>query len=221
MALLGLFFYVLEEKGIRFDKALLKSFYFLLNLGVILSLFLSVLWFKPPLIFYILGAIGAVAQGLAFYELYLLWKPHFNKVKKRLSLHSILLLRLAAILMVTKAYMQLMSAIPYYADLAYKLKDFVIGYLHLVFLGIIIPMMLVLLKYFKLIRWSGGFLYLFYSIFAITELLIFYKAFALWLKFPLTAEYYYYLAYFSCLFPVAVGILLFNNISKAEEIKIG
>lgn len=212
IALVGVFFYILEEKGIRFDKALLKSFYFLLNTGVIFSVFLSVLWFKPPLIFYILGAIGAVAQALAFYELYLLWKPYFHTVKRKISLHSRLLLRLAAILMLFKLYMQLMSAIPYYADLANTLKDFVIGYLHLVFLGIIIPLMLVLLKYFKLIRWSSSFLYLFYSIFAITELLIFYKAFALWLKFPLTAEYYYYLAYFSCLFPVAVGILCINNL---------
>lgn len=217
MALLGLLFFVLEERGIRLNVSLLKSFYSLLNLGVILSLFLSVLWFKPPLIFYILGAIGAVAQGLAFYELYLLWKPYIPLVRRKISLHSRLLLRLAACLMGFKLYMQLMSAIPYYADLAYKLKDFVIGYLHLVFLGIIIPLMLVLLKHFKLIRWTKGFLYLFYVTFAITEILIFYKAFALWLKFPLTLEYYHILAYFSCLFPIAVGILLINNISAAKS----
>lgn len=210
LALLGLFFFVLEEKGIRFDPRLQKSFFFLLNLGIILSLFLSMLWFKPPLIFYILGAIGAVAQALAFYELYLMWKPYFPLAKKKLPKNSRLLLQMAALLMICKVYMQLMSAIPYYAELAFLLKDFVIGYLHLVFLGILIPFMLVLLRYFNLIRWSNGFLYLFYFTFAITEILIFYKAFALWLKLPFGAEYYSYLAYFSCLFPVAVAILFFD-----------
>lgn len=218
LALLGIFFYILEEKGIAFDPRRLKSFFLLLNIGIILSLFLSILWVEPPIIFYILGGIGAVAQGQSFYELYLLWKPHFSSIYKRISKQSALLLRVAAVLMAFKVYMQMMSAIPYYAKLAYQLKDFVIGYLHLVFLGVVIPLMLVLLKHFKLIRISNTFLYLFLITVAVTEILIFYKAFALWLKVPLTAEYYTYLAYISCLFPVAIGILFANNIFQKIRI---
>lgn len=218
MALIGLFFYGLEEKGVVFDPKFQKSFFFLLNVGIILTFFLSVLWFQPPLVFYVLGAIGAIAQGLAFYELYYLWKPQLFKTLRKIPAQVVFLLRLAAFLMVVKLYMQLMSAIPYYADLAYVLKDFVIGYLHLVFLGILIPLMLVLLRRYKLIRWSKGFTTLFYATFFITEALIFYKAFALWLKIPLTIEYYYLLGGFSCLFPIAVGILLWNNRKSNQEI---
>jgi len=218
LALLGIFFYILEEKGVTFDPRRLKSFFFLLNVGIILSLFLSILWVEPPIIFYILGGIGAVAQAQAFYELYMLWKPHFFSILKRVPRQSALLLRVAAVLMASKVYMQMMSAIPYYAKLAYQLKDFVIGYLHLVFLGVVIPLMLVLLKHFKLIRISNTFLYLFLITVAVTEILIFYKAFALWLKVPLTAEYYTYLAYISCLFPVAIGILFANNIFQKIRI---
>lgn len=217
LALLGIFFYILEEKGIQFDPKRLKSFFFLLNIGIILSMFLSILWIDPPIVFYILGGIGAVAQAQGFYELYLLWKPHFIHIKNKISKQTMLLLRIAAFLMAFKVYMQMMSAIPYYAKLAFLLKDFVIGYLHLVFLGIIIPLMLVLLKHFKLIKISNSFLYLFLVTVAVTEILIFYKAFALWLKIPLRADYYTYLAYISCLFPIAVGILFFDNIFQKNR----
>src|SRR5690554_4374933 len=62
LALLGIFFFLMEEKGIVFDPQKMKSFFLLLNLGVLLTMFLSMLWFVPPVWVYILGAIGAVAQ---------------------------------------------------------------------------------------------------------------------------------------------------------------
>ncbi len=81
LALLGLLFYIFEEKGIVFNPHKLKSFFLLLNFGVLFTVILSVLWFTPPPIFYILGFFGAVAQGLAFYELYFLIKEHFPILK--------------------------------------------------------------------------------------------------------------------------------------------
>ncbi len=114
--------------------------------------------------------------------------------------------------MVIKLLMQLFSAIPYIADLAYKLKDFVIGYLHLAFLGIIITTLLAFLKYFKLLVIPKYFLSFYFLAFLTTEFLIFYKAFAFWLKLPFFSFYYSLLAIFSLAFPVAITILFFKNI---------
>ncbi|QQX75823.1 MULTISPECIES: hypothetical protein [Aequorivita] len=214
IALLGVLFYVLEGKGIQFNTEKLKSFFLLLNVGVLFTVFLSFLWFVPPTAIYILGLAAAVAQLLAFYELYFLLKTHFSVLKTAVGKNAFFFLKIAGILMVSKLIMQLFSAFPYVADLAYQLKDFVIGYLHLVFLGIVITTMLAFLKYFKLITLPNSFLRLFLFAFASTELLIFYKAFALWLGLPFFSEYYLLIAILSCTFPVAVGVLFLKNLKN-------
>ncbi len=215
LALLGLLFYFFEEKGIHFNPHKLKSVFFLLNFGIIFTVFLSALWFKPPLIFYILGGIGAVAQILAFHDLYWTLKEHFLTLKKEFGNQSWLLLKIAGVLMAIKIVMQLFSAHPYMARLAFQLKDFVIGYLHLVFLGIVITTLLAFLKYFKLLHLPKTFVSIFLLAFATTEILIFYKAFVLWMGLPFFADYYIYLAVLSCLFPLAVGILFYVNVKES------
>lgn len=221
LALLGFLFYVLEEKGARFNYQKLRSFLYLFNFGVILTVCLSFLWFVPPLVFYILGAIGALAQLLAFTELYSLIREYFGLIKRTFGKQIFLLFEIAAGLMVAKLVMQVFSAHPYFATLAYHLKDFVIGYLHLVFLGIVIPTMLGFMKYFGLIRLPKSFLAFFFLSFVVTESLIFYKAIAIWLGLPFFEDYYLYLAVLSCLFPIAIGILFLGHTRIYELPKNG
>lgn len=223
MALLGILFYILEEKGIAFDSTKLKSFSWLLNTGILLSFFLSTLWFKPHGIIYIMGWIGATAQLMGFVEIFHLLFPKIVEIKRIFSSKLRLMLKIAAALMILKLVMQLMAAIPYYASLVYVLKDFIIGYLHLVFLGIIIPLMLVFLYYFKLINLSKKFIYAFIFTVAATEIIIFYKAMALWLGWPFFENYYLILALVSSLFLIVIGQLLIENLrtspnSKTSEI---
>lgn len=220
MALLGILFYILEEKGIEFDANKLKSFSWLLNTGIILSFFLSALWFKPHGIIYILGWIGATAQFMGFVELYFLLSPYKKEIKKMFSDKLRFFLTIASALLILKLFMQLMSAVPYYAAMVYVLKDFIIGYLHLVFLGIIIPIMLVFLSYFRLIQLSKKFIYSFIITVGITEIIIFYKAMALWLGWPFFENYYLLLAIVSCLFLIVIGILLTENLIKNPKSEI-
>lgn len=212
LALLGILFYIFEEMGIQFNPENLKSFFLLLNFGILFTVFLSALWFAPPIVFYILGLVGTVAQGLAFYELYFLLKKHFPILKKSFASQAFFLLKMAGSLVVVKILMQTFSAFPYIANLAFQIKDFVIGYLHLVFLGIVITTLLAFLKYFELLRLPKSFVPIFLLAFVTTELLIFYKAIALWVGLPFFQDYYIWLVVLSCLFPLAVGILFFRNL---------
>lgn len=209
--LLGILFYILEERGVQFSPQKLKSFFFLLNFGVLLTVFLSMLWFAPPIGLYVLGGIGAVAQGFAFYELYWLLREHFPVIKETFGKQALFLLTVASGLMVIKLLMQFISAHPYYANLAYQLTDFVIGFLHLVFLGVVIPVLLAFLKYYKLIRLPKSSVFIYFLAFGVTEALIFYKPIALWLGLPFFEDYYLYLAVLSCLFPIAIGILFLDH----------
>jgi len=211
-ALLGILFYFFEEKDIHFNSEKLKSFYLLLNAGVIFTVFLSVLWSLPPTVFYLLGLAGAVAQVLAFHELYLLFKNYFVILTKSLQRSAYFLLQFAGIMLLLKLLMQLFSAIPYFARIAFQFQDFVIGYLHLVFLGIVITTMLAFLKYYELIRLPKSFVVFFFLAFFSTEILIFYKAISFWLGLPFLSNYYVILACFTCFFPVAIAILFFRNL---------
>lgn len=215
IALLGVLWYIFEERGISFNLQKQQSFYLLLNWGVLLSVFLSFLWFVPPTAVYMLGLIGAVAQLMAFYEFFFLLKNRGPSLKNIFSAKTVFLLKLASILLVAKLCMQFFSAYPYFANLAFILKDFVIGYLHLVFLGIVIPALLVFLNYFRLLTIPKSFLWFFLLAFISTEGLIFYKAIAVWLGLPFFATYYVVLALFSCLFPVAVGLLFLKNLKSS------
>lgn len=214
LALLGILFFFFEERGIQFNPQKLKSFFLLLNFGIIFTVFLSALWFEPPKVFYVLGGIGAVAQILAFYDVYWIFQKHFILLKQQFGKISWLFMKIAGTLMVVKLVMQLSSSHPYFARLAYIFNDFIIGYLHLVFLGIVITTMLAFLKYFNLLQLPKSFVWLFLVAFCTTEILIFYKATALWLGLPFLADYYVYLAILSCLFPIAVGILFYSNIKS-------
>lgn len=214
LALFGVLFYILEEKGFQFDQPQLKSFFFLLNWGVILSFFLSILWVKPPLTYFILGFIGGVIQLLAFTELYQILKPRHQVIQSLFSKKTHVLIKIAVFLTGLKLAMQIISAHPYFAELAYVLKDFIIGYLHMVFLGIIIPIMLVFLYYFNLIKFSKSFIILFLITMILTEIVIYYKAIALWIGLPFFENYYVFLAVISCLFLVAIGLICVENLSK-------
>ena len=146
---------VFNIKNKKFTKKL-KSFFLLLNFGVILTVFLSFLWFVPPTVIYILGLAGAVAQLLAFFELYSLLKNHFSVLRTEFGPACFFLLKFAGALLALKILMQLFSAFPYLANLAFRLKDFVIGYLHMVFLGIVI---MATIAGMAIGGWMSGFIY--------------------------------------------------------------
>lgn len=136
-----------------------------------LTFFLSTLWTKPSFWFYVLAGLGAVAQ---FYAFVLLWGMFRNKITK-LSFSKVhhLFLKTIVILGLIKIVLQLLTALPYFANMAVNYVDFTIGYLHLTFLGIISIGLFLFMDYFSLFRISKK-SYLWYFLgFLLTEALIF------------------------------------------------
>lgn len=217
MTILSVLFYIFEKNQIHFSSHLKDKFYVYVNLGIFLSYFLSVLWTKPPLIFYILGMAGALYQLYGYYLFFKLMLPKKKKIYQLLGKQYRLIINLAALLLVFRILMQTASGLPYFAELAFQFKDFIIGYLHMVFLGILTPMLWILLEYFKVIKLSKRALILFFIAFISTETLIFYKGFALWLKLPFFSSYYQILAGLSCLFPIALGWVLWKQVKDLKR----
>lgn len=212
LSLLGIFFYLLEQANIEIDKKQFRSFFLILNLAIVLSLFLSALWVEPPVLLFILGAAGAILQVWAFVKFYKIVKPVWNNLIPQLSPLTITLLKIAGVFLGIKILMQLLTAIPYFAEVSFLYTDFVIGYLHLVFLGLISIALFSFLKSFGLIEMSRKIFWIYLAGFLLSELLIFYKGSAIWLGLPFFSEYFTVLLIVSSLIPLAIAIVLFKNL---------
>jgi len=213
LALIGILFYLIEQLPVKIDKKRFNIFFYLLNLSIILSFFLSVLWTKPPVIFYILAALGAILQVVAFLYFFRIIKSSWPGLKQKLSPNVRKLLKLSGLLLVVKILFQLISAFPYFADLAFNYKDFVIGYLHWTFLGVVSLCLLAFLEHFKLIKLNGYLISLYLFGFIFSEFLIFYNGVHLWLRWPGIPEHPLLLVIISVFIPISLGILLLKNLT--------
>jgi len=216
VTLVGMLFFVLEKHQIRFTKKEFSKFFWLLNIGVILTFFLSVLWIKPSMIFYIIAGIGGLLQIIAFSIL--TKKILQNKKPLQLSLSKIVqsILIFVSILFFLKLIVQFIGAFPSIANAVSSNIDFVIGYIHWIFLGIISCSLFAFLNYFKLLQLSKKLILLYCFAFLFTEILLFYKGTIIWLNFVLIESYYEMLAIASGFLLIAI-LLIF--IFQFKEIK--
>jgi hypothetical protein len=106
--------------------------FLLFNIGCLPAYFLSTLWNHPAPIFYMVGGAAALLQVIAVYYLI---KDFRRPENISPFLKSIILLVLSAF--IVKNVLQLLSAVPFIADMAYGNRNFIIAYLHLVLLGFV------------------------------------------------------------------------------------
>ncbi len=217
-ALCGILFYLLEQRNLIPEKRHFQSFFRLLNAAVILSFFLSVLWVEPHWIFYVLAGLGAVLQLFAFGKFYLLLKPLWKEERLPFTPFQQLLLKIVAILLCGKLLMQLLSGIPFFANLAFNYPDLVIGYLHWTFLGVVSISLFVFLEAAGLYRISRPVFWVYFGAFCITEALIFFKGTAAWLEIPFFTDLFKLLAAASSFFAISIIVFLVKNLltKKAE-----
>ncbi|RNL77408.1 hypothetical protein ED312_20975 [Sinomicrobium pectinilyticum] len=219
MALCGFLFFILEFGDIPVAPRQSRLFYRMLNAGIILTFFLSVLWTEPHYIFYFLGLSGAVIQLWAYILLFRIARSsRITSTGKTGGLKSTFsLLKVSGMLLLVKLLLQCFSAVPEIATMAYHTPEFIIGYLHWTFLGVISLALFAFFSHFRLLVFSRFAIGIYLAGFFITEFLIFYKGIALWLQWSLTEHYYLLLFCGSLLFSIAIGILLFRSFRKIRS----
>ncbi len=120
------------------DTKKLALIFYLFAFALIPAFFLSVLWMKLPLAIYLLIVLAATAQVMAWLFLLFQIKKNFlsiTRVLKNKLINKLLIVVLIAITI--KIFLQFGSIHPALSDLAFGFRPIVIGYLHLVLLGII------------------------------------------------------------------------------------
>ncbi|NVK53134.1 MAG: hypothetical protein HWD85_09385 [Flavobacteriaceae bacterium] len=209
--LFGLFFFILEKNKLYLPKKIMQLFFKLMFISIVFTLFLSFLWINPNTIIYVLAFVGGLTQLIAVFILLKMLVTHKTAIKNIFNSLIYSALKLVLLLFILKIALQFLSAFPVFVVILTELVDFVIGYLHLVFLGIVTITLLALLHYFKLLKLPKLWLLVFLTGFILSELLIFYKGVLLWQQQFLFEEYYLTLVLVSTLMLVGiVGVFITN-----------
>ncbi|MCE7992117.1 MAG: hypothetical protein HEP71_09055 [Roseivirga sp.] len=140
--LLAMLFWFLDDLKIKYDEALSLASLKLMNISCILGLLLSALWMKPHWVVYVIAGIGGLVQVLAIIPLARLIKPIFQQQLIPVSGPARTLLKVVILAFMLKVVLQAISAVPAIAELASQVRYYTIGYLHLVFIGLVSPFLL-------------------------------------------------------------------------------
>ncbi len=217
LALFGSLFYFLEHEQISISRKVFQRFFWSINSGAVLTLGISLLWTKPHNLVYIISGLGALLQLYAFG---ILGKELFTfrkEIQRKCTRLFYNLLKLTALLFLAKLILQFIGAIPYFAEVIAYTKDFVIGYLHWIFLGVVSIALLGFLNHFKLIQLSKNSMILYLIGFIATEVFIFYKGTVVWLKLSFIDYYFEYLVILSCILLIAIGNIFSLQFKKVTH----
>ncbi|MAY84804.1 MAG: hypothetical protein CMP59_11795 [Flavobacteriales bacterium] len=177
-AILALCFAYLEKRGIRYSEKRANRVLILFTISTLVAFSLSTLWVEPPFVVYICGIVAMLLQLIAFIDLIQLIRNVSNKIAFRSKLFKWITYGVF-IAFALKIMLQSLSAIP---SIAYEIalrREWVLAYLHLIFLGIVTPFLLLLFirdylagQFNILIKWGGG---IFIIAFFFNEILMFVK----------------------------------------------
>jgi hypothetical protein len=134
-ACMGLFVYKLQN-SISAAKQL-NTIFWVYCLACVPAYFLSALWMPIPLIIYGLVVASAFAQLAAWRLFVKLVAKNLAAVQQLFPVNALRLLLLSSIAITIKFLLQLGSTHPALSQLAFGFRPIVIGYLHLVLLGVI------------------------------------------------------------------------------------
>ncbi len=214
-ATIGLTLYLLERRNITLPASKVNWLYRLMIIAVFTGYFSNILWADPGWIFNLLALIGAAAEIGAFFVLLLILKRYHRYLHHTVTDFSYEVLLLVLFTFMIKTILQFMGSFPYYADLTYKIRDFIIGYLHLIMLGIFTPFLMVLAHELQFIYLRKSFFKIFFAGFVATEIVIFLRAVLLWFAFDFdTMLINWILFVFTLLMATGIWLIAFSKHNK-------
>lgn len=131
---MGLFTTKLIKAGI--PQTALKKVFLLFSIAFVPAYLLSVLWVDFPLWIYLIIVLAAFTQVISWAWLLKILHSNSQLLKHTISKEAKMLLYLCAIALSIKLLLQLGSVAPSLSDLSYGFRPIIIGYLHLVLLGV-------------------------------------------------------------------------------------
>ena len=211
-AVLAIFFRWLEKREIAVDAHDLNRFYLLLVLSCILTYVLAVTWSTPLDILFWINSLGVVIQLGALILFFKLIRPVVGAMRMGTTRMLRTLFGVGLMCFVVKIFVQTAVVVPHIATIAYTIRSYVIGFIHLILLGLLTHMLIGFAHSMGILRLERksaviGVLLLVTG-FLLTEGLLVIQGTLFWIGIGFIPYYYELLFAASCLLPVSILLLL-------------
>ncbi|WP_111707509.1 hypothetical protein [Lutibacter citreus] len=218
-SLFGILFKIIEKKGVVIHLKHQKNFFTFLNIAVIPTYILSVLWSTKLIIFNVAGFLSSVLQVVALLYLLIIIKNVLKKIAWNGLLKRLLIFAVTAFSL--KIIAQLLSSFPYFVKKSLALKPYlIIGYLHLftlAFMSVLLIFILINIKIFKFkssISTIG--IYLFLTGVFFTEIVLFTQGGFILVGINPITSFHIIMLLFSCCIVFGLLLILIGEMKKID-----
>ncbi len=152
-AIAALVFKMLEKEGVIVNENKSKLIFTLMHVACLPAFLLSTLWLSPPGVLHVAGGIAALLQVIALILFSAIIYENREVLIQVVSQKTRILFMIAGAAYTIKVIMQVASAFPSLAMMAYYTQRFtIIGYLHLVMLGFVTVFLIAHFIYLKMFK---------------------------------------------------------------------
>jgi len=220
IAVLALLFHQMQ---LKVENRVFFSFYKWLIVGTVLTFALPVSWFiSSPVLTWING-VGVVVQLVAYVKLVLILQSQFGTFFAKLREIEKIVYSFALLSLGLKVLVQLVVIFPDMALVSHQIRNFVIGFIHMIMLGIITGFLLGFLLNINVIncknRFSGYGIKIFIMGFVLTEFLLFAQGGNLFFNWKLIPMYHENLFLSSIWLVVGIIMIIFSTNNLKNSLK--
>ncbi|MCB0461844.1 MAG: hypothetical protein R2816_10385 [Flavobacteriaceae bacterium] len=216
IAVITVFFHIL---GINNSKEF-KLFFNFLIASTILTLALPIQWFAPHETLLWVNGIGVILQLFTLFFFLKIIKTKLLEVIKHHTKLIVYLISFSILCFLIKILLQVITLIPEFSEAVYTHRNFVIGFIHLLMLGVISGFLLSFIAKSNLVSYSKSLyigIYSFILGFVLTELLLLIQGYKFYYGNGMISNYYLLLFIFSVFLPLGIFLLLFNIIKNSNH----
>lgn len=207
-ALIGIVLVLMAKRGITFDQKKLHQFFVLLIISTMLTFALAVTWSTPYLSIFIVNSIGVILQLAALLLFLQIIYTKREEIKGFFNRYIYNLLFLSLLALALKIIVQAIVVIPYMAEISYTIRNFVIGFIHLLMLGCLSLFAFAIISVLMDKKLSNFGTWVFSIGVVLSELILFVQGLMLWQGMGFMPSYYMILSATSSL--IFVGVLIIS-----------
>lgn len=219
---MALFLHQIESAGISFTKRYTKWFFQLLVLSCLLTFALAVAWSNPSALVFTINGFGVLLQLAALVLFIIFLRQIFPNLKQIASGWPLKLLTISLVCFITKILVQTAVVFPFIATISYTIRNYVIGFIHLILLGAMTLFILseAIRKGYLLTRTQGLSQGLYFILigFIGSEFILFMQGTLIWAEMGFLPLYYEALTFVSAFIPLGLILLLVSQWRKRQDL---
>ncbi|MBP6183797.1 MAG: hypothetical protein KA479_02585 [Saprospiraceae bacterium] len=217
-SIIALFLHQIHSRGIIITNLLATWFLRLLVISTFLTYAMAVTWSNPSALLFSINGMGVIIQLSALFVFLALLKQHIPTLKQRIFGWERWLLSISFVCLVLKIVVQSAVVLPFIATISYTIRNYVIGFIHLILLGAITFYIFsetvrrgMLSAAKPSVHWG---LILIIVGFTGSEFLLFFQGTLLWAELGFLSWYYIGLVLISAFIPAGLLLLLVSTWQK-------